>query len=123
MPLLDLIPSGATNANPCRFKVLRTWYQRVESGDVSQPLYLRYEVQNTGNIACSADVQMGIAGVDPSYSTKTVSAGATAPYADRRHFGHDDVPGRPEPGGDRCTIEITRQLVPPDRQLERHVHA
>ena len=78
VPLLGLVPSGATSANSCRFKVRRTWYQRVAQGDVAQPVYLRYEVQNTGNIACSADVEMGAVEVESRLSAKTLGAGSSS---------------------------------------------
>jgi len=110
VPLLGVLPSGATSANPCRFKVLRTWYDRTHRGDVAQPLYLSYEVQNTGNIACSADVQMGLAGVDGQYSAKSVSAGATtgtwigAEPATTTHL----IALSPVEIG--CSVEVTRQF-------------
>ncbi|GAA4469055.1 hypothetical protein GCM10023170_083860 [Phytohabitans houttuyneae] len=109
VPLLGLVPSGATSANPCRFKVRRTWYQRVAQGDVAQPVYLRYEVQNTGNIACSADVQKGAVPVESRLSAKSLGGGSSSstrwnnatPTSATHLIGLDPV----ELG---CAMEVTR---------------
>ncbi|TDC84009.1 hypothetical protein E1193_07290 [Micromonospora sp. KC606] len=110
VPLLGVLPSGATSANPCRFKVLRSWYQRVRQGDVARPVYLRYEVQNTGNIACSADVQMGLAEVEYQYSAKSVGAGATT---GTRIGAEPDTATHLialSPVENGCSVEVTRQF-------------
>ncbi|MFY1689683.1 hypothetical protein [Plantactinospora sp. WMMB782] len=77
MGLIGLLPSGATSSNTCRFKVLRTWYQRVPQGDVAQPVYLRAEVQNIGNIACSADVLKGVTPTESRLTQRTLNAGSS----------------------------------------------
>ncbi|MDG4791659.1 hypothetical protein O7626_38190 [Micromonospora sp. WMMD1102] len=77
MGLIGLLPSGATSSNNCRFKVLRTWYQRVAQGDVAQPVYLRAEVQNIGNIACSADVLKGVTPTESRLTQRTLNAGSS----------------------------------------------
>jgi hypothetical protein len=77
MGLIGLLPSGATSSNSCRFKVLRTWFQRVPQGDVAQPVYLRAEVQNIGNIACSADVLKGVTPTQNRLSLRTLNAGSS----------------------------------------------
>jgi hypothetical protein len=75
--LLGLVPSGATSANTCQFKVLRTWLRRTRQGDVSTPVHLRYQVQNTGSIACTADVEMGSAPVQSRLTWRTLNAGSS----------------------------------------------
>jgi hypothetical protein len=110
VPLVGVTPSGATSSNTCKFKVRRAWFYRTRSGDVAQPLYLNYEVQNVGNIACSADAQVGYANAEFNFSSKSVSAGAstssTALSAEPTTATYLLALSPVEIG---CTLEITRQ--------------
>src|SRR3954471_24881672 len=52
-------PYGATSSDTCNIKVVDISYGREHRGDVATPEYLYYTVQNVGNIACSANVEIG----------------------------------------------------------------
>jgi hypothetical protein len=126
VPLLDLIPSGATSANTCRFKVRRMWFQRVAQGDVAQPVYLYYQVQNIGNIACSAEVEMGTVPVESRLSLRTVGAGSSI---SKRLLNVNPLSATHligiEPQELGCAMEMTRhyyrQVVDTDGTLDREL--
>ena len=70
-------PYGATSTDTCKFKVVDTWYDREPRGDVATPEYLYYTVQNVGNIACSANVEVGTNPIDTYLANRTLSPGAS----------------------------------------------
>lgn len=126
MGLIGLLPIGATSSNTCRFKVLRTWYQRVAQGDVAQPLYLRAEVQNTGDIACSADVLKGVTPTESRLSLRTLGAGSSAgtTWNNANPTTATHVINA-EPVELGCTMQITRhyyrQVINSDGSAEREL--
>jgi len=66
-------PAGATSSSPCRFEVVREWYQQQPGGEKE----FWFTLKNTGTIACSAEVLLGAASTSTLLATSAMAPGAS----------------------------------------------
>lgn len=102
-------PSGATTAGACQFTVVRSW-------DLQQPTGERefhFIVQNSGAIACSANVLLQSQAAMTTWATGTISPGATVGWTwnnanplNATHLVNLAPAGAS--GSSTCELEVTR---------------
>lgn len=74
---VNLSPSGASSSTSCELEVTRAWYTQQPSKEREFSFY----VKNVGSIACSGTVLLAVnANANSSWSTGTISPGATASW-------------------------------------------
>jgi hypothetical protein len=123
---VGLSPSGATSAGACQFKVIRSW-------DIQQPggeREFHFIVQNTGSISCSTNILLQSQAAMTTWSTGTVSVGATQSWTwnnanplNSAHFVNVSPTGAT--GSTTCELEVTRswyvQQPGGEREFRFHV--
>jgi hypothetical protein len=121
---LGLLPSGSTSRDPCKLKVVRSWYTHRFQGDVATVFDVAYVVMNVGKIACQGDILLGSAPIEHSRSI-----GELGPYWDVTKYWNNAstatayVPGlQPNLG---CKLELLGshdvQRINGDGSVEREV--
>ncbi|GIG68075.1 hypothetical protein [Phytomonospora endophytica] len=108
--LVGLSPLGSTGSTACQFEVTRTWYVQQPGGERE----FHFTVKNVGTITCTADIRLASQTTTTSWSTGTLSAGASGTW----HWNNANplnlvyVPGLSPlgaAGASTCQLEITRE--------------
>lgn len=116
-------PSGSNAAGACRFQVMRSW-------DVQQPggeREFHFIVQNTGSISCGANILLQSQAAASSWSTGTVSPGATQGWtwnnANPLNAAHYvNVAPTGATSTNTCELEVTRSWYSQQPSGERRFH-
>ncbi|TDC42031.1 hypothetical protein [Micromonospora sp. KC213] len=105
---VSLSPVGASTSNACRFKVTRVWNEQRPEGNKD----FWYTIQNTGSIACAANVMVYMIPGAIVRSTGGIAPGGTKQFVEN---GVDDwkiyrlglLPSG-STSSDPCKLEVTR---------------